>query len=138
MDQISLCFHVYFDEGFWVGLFEETNQGLLQVCKVVFGAEPQTEEIFQMIQKEYTQLKWSPSVVVKAKERKQNPKRLQRMVKHQMEMSRIGTKSQQALQLLHEQMKETKKQKAKNNQLIAKEEKFAMQQHKRKEKHRGH
>ena len=85
MGQISLSFRVYFDEGVWVGLFEETNQGFLQVCKVILGTEPQTEELLQMIQKQYIHLKWSPSVVVKAKERKQNPKRLQRMVKHQMQ-----------------------------------------------------
>ena len=120
MGQISLSFRVYFDDGVWVGLFEETNQGFLQVCKVILGTEPQTEELLQMIQKQYIHLKWSPSVVVKAKERKQNPKRLQRMVK------------------LHEQMKETKKQKTKDNQLFIKQEKFAIQQRKRKEKHRGH
>ena len=135
MGQISLSFRVYFDDGVWVGLFEETNQGFLQVCKVILGTEPQTEELLQMIQKQYIHLKWSPSVVVKAKERKQNPKRLQRMVKYQMQTLGLGTKSQQALQLLHEQMKETKKQKTK---LFIKQEKFAIQQRKRKEKHRGH
>ena len=138
MGQISLSFRVYFDEGVWVGLFEETNQGFLQVCKVILGTEPQTEELLQMIQKQYIHLKWSPSVVVKAKERKQTPKRLQRMVKHQMQTLGLGTKSQQALQLLHEKMKETKKQKTKDNQLFIKQEKFAIQQRKRKEKHRGH
>ena len=70
MGQISLSFRVYFDDGVWVGLFEETNQGFLQVCKVILGTEPQTEELLQMIQKQYIHLKWSPSVVVKAKERK--------------------------------------------------------------------
>ena len=45
MGQISLSFRVYFDDGVWVGLFEETNQGFLQVCKVILGTEPQTEEL---------------------------------------------------------------------------------------------
>ena len=31
---------VYFDEPFWVGVFEELDGKRLSVCKVVFGAEP--------------------------------------------------------------------------------------------------
>ena len=38
-----------------------------------------------------------------------NPKRLQREAKHQLEQTGIGTRSQQALKLQHEQMKVERK-----------------------------
>ncbi len=31
---------VFFEEPFWVGVFERTENGKLSVCKVSFGAEP--------------------------------------------------------------------------------------------------
>ena len=36
---------VYFDEPFWVGVFERIDGGKLSVCKVTFGAEPEDSEI---------------------------------------------------------------------------------------------
>lgn len=30
---------VFFEEPFWVGVFERTENGKLSVCKVTFGAE---------------------------------------------------------------------------------------------------
>ena len=32
---------VFFQEPFWVGLYERWTEGLLQVCKITFGAKPQ-------------------------------------------------------------------------------------------------
>ena len=34
---------VYFEDPFWVGVFERVEDGKLSVCKVTFGAEPGTE-----------------------------------------------------------------------------------------------
>ena len=31
---------VFFEDPFWVGVFERQAQGALTVCKVTFGAEP--------------------------------------------------------------------------------------------------
>ena len=36
---------VYFDEPFWVGVFEELDGKRLSVCRVVFGSEPTDAEI---------------------------------------------------------------------------------------------
>ena len=36
---------VYFDEPFWVGVFERCDNGKLSVCKITFGAEPKEQEI---------------------------------------------------------------------------------------------
>ena len=40
MDSTQLRLAVYFDEPFWVGVFERMDGDTLSVCKVTFGAEP--------------------------------------------------------------------------------------------------
>ena len=53
---------VYFEEPFWVGVFERIEDGKLSVAKVIFGAEPKDYEVQQYIQKYYASLKFSPAV----------------------------------------------------------------------------
>lgn len=38
MEELKLT--VYFEDPFWVGVFERTQNGTLSVCKITFGAEP--------------------------------------------------------------------------------------------------
>ena len=40
---------VYFEEPFWVGVFERVDNNKLSVCKVTFGAEPKDYEIWEFI-----------------------------------------------------------------------------------------
>ena len=42
---------IYFDEPFWVGVFEELDGDKLSVCRTVFGAEPTDAEIYAFILK---------------------------------------------------------------------------------------
>ena len=42
---------VYFEEPFWVGIFECIEDGKLSVAKVTFGAEPKDYEVQEYIQK---------------------------------------------------------------------------------------
>jgi len=74
----SNCFKltVYFEEPFWVGVFERIQSGKLSVCKVTFGAEPKDYEVWEFVLKNYNQLKFSPSVDVVVKNEVTNPKRL--------------------------------------------------------------
>lgn len=39
MDKVSGKLTVFFEEPFWIGVFERVTDGKLSVCKVVFGAE---------------------------------------------------------------------------------------------------
>ena len=41
---------VYFEDPFWVGVFERVEEGKLSVCKVTFGAEPKDYFIFGLCQ----------------------------------------------------------------------------------------
>ena len=104
MDKASGKLTVYFEEPFWVGVFERIEDGKLSVAKVTFGAEPKDYEVQEYIQKYYFSLKFSPAVETVVKDIKRNPKRMQREVKKMLKTG-IGTKSQQALKLQQEQNK---------------------------------
>ena len=75
---------VFFEEPFWVGIFERVENGKLSVSKVTFGTEPKDYEIWEFVLKEYDRLQFSPSVEVTAKELTKNPKKLQREIHKQM------------------------------------------------------
>lgn len=128
---------VFFENPFWVGVFERTENGRLSVCKVTFGAEPKDFEVLEFIQKHYYSLQFSPPVEVTVKQESKNPKRIQREVKKQISQNGIGTKSQQALQLQREEHKLLKKTVSKEQRDREKQLQFELRQQKRKEKHRG-
>ena len=44
MDKSSAKLTVFFEEPFWVGVFERISDEKLSVCKVTFGAEPKDYE----------------------------------------------------------------------------------------------
>lgn len=137
MDENKGKLTVYFEDPFWVGVFEHVDRGKLSVCKVTFGAEPRDCEVLDFVLKNYDRLEFSPTVGVKVKKEAANPKRRQREAKKQAALCGIGTKSQQALQLQREQKKLTKKSVSKQQREAEKQRKFDLKQQKRKEKHRG-
>ena len=94
MDKVNGKLTVYFEEPFWVGVFERIENGRLTVAKVTFGADPKDYEIQKYIQRYYFSLKFSPAVDTVVKETKRNPKRIQREAKKQIQETGIGTKSQ--------------------------------------------
>ena len=137
MDKVSGRLTVFFEDPFWIGVFERMWEGKLSVCKVTFGAEPKDYQVAEFIRKNYYRLRFSPAVEAKMKDAGQNPKRVQREVRKQMQGSGIGTKSQQALKLQHEQGKAQRRTADREQREMEKERKFALKQQKKKEKHRG-
>ena len=128
---------VFFEEPFWVGVFERIENGKLSAAKVTFGAEPKDYEVSAFILKHYCDLQFSPAVATVVKESKQNPKRIQRDIKKSLAKTGIGTKSQQALKLQQEQNKQERKLKSRNQKLAESERLFELKQQQKKEKHRG-
>ena len=128
---------MFFEDPFWVGVFESISCGKLSVCKITFGAEPKDYEVYEYIQKNYFKLNFSPVVSTEVKHIARNPKRAQREAKKLINDSGIGTKSQQALQLQREQMKTERRQISKEQKAAEKRRLFELKQQKRKEKHRG-
>lgn len=137
MDKVSGTLKVFFEEPFWVGVFERVENGRLSVCKVTFGAEPKDREIQSFILKNYYQLRFSPAVAAVVKERRQNFKRIQKEVRRQLESTGMGTKSQQALKLQQEQMKLERKAVTREQREAEKQRQFELKQQKKKEKHKG-
>ena len=128
---------VYFDEPFWVGIFERCDNGRLSVCKVTFGAEPKEQEIYEFVHKHFTELRFSQEVDIIQRKTADNPKRRQRNARKQMEHSGVGTKSHMALQMQLEQNKLERKVKTREQKLADKQRMFEIKQQKKREKHKG-
>lgn len=127
---------VYFEDPFWVGVFERVEDGKLSVCKVTFGAEPKDYEVWEFVLQHYYELELSPAVETGIKRSADNPKRRQRNARKQLERTGIGTKSQQALQMQLEQNKQERKLKSREQKLAEEERLFALKQQKKKEMRR--
>jgi len=129
---------VFFEEPFWVGVFERMEEGKLSVCKVTFGAEPKDYEVWEFILRHYQDLQFSHAVKAELKQSADNPKRRQRSIKKQLQNVGIGTKSQQALAAQREELKVERKNNSKEYRDTEKQRLYELKQQKRKEKHRGH
>ena len=138
MGKVTVCLTVYFEDPFWVGVFEKTDDRRLSVSKITFGAEPKDYDVYSRVLKDYDGLRFSPAVAAVVSETKLNPKRMQREVRRQVLDSGIGTRSQQALKMQQEQNKQERKVRSREEKLAETERRFALKQQKKREKHRGH
>ena len=138
MDRVSGKLTIYFEDPFWVGVFERIENRKLSVAKVTFGAEPKDYEVLEFINRNYYHLQFSPAVETVVKDTKKNPKRAQRDAKKQTLETGIGTKSQQALKLQQEQNKQERKVRSREQRDAESQRLFELKQMKKKEKHRGH
>ena len=83
MDTVSKL-TVYFEDPFWVGVFERMENGKLSVCKVTFGAEPKDDEVWEFVLKYYDRLVFSAAIASEMKKTADNPKRRRREAKKQI------------------------------------------------------
>ena len=137
MNKAAVKLTVLFEEPFWVGIYERTANGKLEACKITFGAEPKDYEVWEYLLKNYSRLRFSPSVETVVKKESVNPKRLQRQIRKETVATGIGTKSQQALQMQREENKLVRKALSRKQREAEKQRQFELKQQKRKEKHRG-
>ena len=138
MDRVSDRLTVFFEDPFWVGVFERNENGKLSVAKVTFGTEPKDYEVLEFINRNYYHLQFSPAVEIVVKETKKNPKRAQRDAKKQTLETGVGTKSQQALKLQQEQNKQKRKVRSREQRDAENQRLFELRQLKKREKHKGH
>ena len=129
---------IFFEEPFWVGVFERVEDGKLSACKVTFGAEPKDIEVWEYVLSHYGKLEFSPAVETEERQAADNPKRRQRNARKQLENIGVGTKAQQALQKQREEMKTERREISREQRDAEKQRQFEIRQQKRKEKHRGH
>ena len=62
MGSVSCQLTVFFAEPFWVGVFERTEDGHLAVSRVTFGAEPRDGEVYEFVRKNFSALRFGPTV----------------------------------------------------------------------------
>lgn len=130
---------VFFEEPFWVGLYEREDDGQYEVSKVTFGAEPKDYEVYEYFLANFYTLRFSPSVEAAAEEeRRIRPKRRQREAQKAVQASGIGTKAQQALKLQQEQGRLEHKVRSREQREAEEARQIQLKQQKRREKHRGH
>lgn len=130
---------VYFEDPYWVGVFELEDESGYRVARVIFGSEPKDSELYAFVKEHYAEISYSlpldAQIIV---ERKKSFKRMQRDVRKEVMEEGVGTRSQQAMKL---QMAQNKKERiTKSREQKDKEEllKFEIRQAKKKEKHKGH
>lgn len=138
MQKIESKLTVFFENPFWVGVYERVADGKLEVCKITFGAEPKDYEVYDFLLRNWRNLQFSPPIkAVTAQDIKINPKRMQRSIRKQLEAKGIGTKSQQALKLQQEENKTVRREKYRRQKEDEKQRQFELRQKKKREKHRG-
>lgn len=136
---MNITLNVFYEDPFWVGVFEKTFGDSYEVARVVFGKEPKDGEVYEFILKHYNSIKFSsPIKGANTASKKINPKRLQRKINAQMQDHGIGTKAQNALKLEFENSKNQRKEVAKIRREEAEELKFQLKQQKKRNKKKGH
>ena len=133
MDTNAISLTVFFQEPFWIGVFERVENGRLSVCKVTFGAEPKDYEVHEYLLKHYCNLRFSSAVEAEERKKADNPKRRQREASKQIQNTGVSTKSQMALQMQREAMKAERKQISKAQREAEEQRRFELKQQKRKD-----
>ncbi|MED4030258.1 YjdF family protein [Priestia megaterium] len=131
---------LYFDGQFWVGIVEDNQDGVLRVCKHIFGKEPKDEEVLYFVNHIMMRLLERVTTGVKVNQKKEqhiNPKRLARAVGKEMKQKGASTKAQEALKLELEDRKVKRKVLSREQREEEKEKKRQLKVEKRKKKHRG-
>ncbi|EOR27732.1 hypothetical protein A500_02916 [Clostridium sartagoforme AAU1] len=130
---------VFFEDPFWVGIFEKSEENYLCFCRIVFGPEPKDYEVYDFLLKEYNKCKFSPPLSDdKIEQRRINPKRLQKKIKKEVQEIQIGSKAQIAMKKQLEERKLERRKISKEKKEQEKDRQFLIRQQKKKEKHKGH
>lgn len=139
MDAIKAKMTIFFQDPFWVAVYERECDRKYEVCKIIFGAEPKDYEVYEYVLKNFYRLKFSPMIESDGKQEKHvNPKRMRREINRQLRKTGAGTKAQQALKLEQEQGKMERKKYSREMREAELKQHFELRQKKRKDKHRGH
>ena len=93
MQKSRASFTVFFEDPFWVGVYEREEPGGLTACRVVFGAEPKDGEIYEWMLQNWAQLHFGPPLADVRRPRAENPKRARRMARRSLAVQGVGTKA---------------------------------------------
>lgn len=134
-------FTVYFEDPFWVGLYQRVENGALRVCKVTFGAQPRDQEVYQFLLENWHKLVFGPPVEAGARPLAascKKPKRRQRAIARQQSAPGAGTRAQQAISAGRESAKRQRQAAGRRQKQAEAERRYRQHLEKKKEKHKGH
>ncbi len=135
---VSTTLTVYHDGQFWVGTFESVEDGKLSACRIVFGAEPSTEEVQELVCDAWNHLRFTECVAeAKLPNVAGNPKRRQREAARELGHRGPSTKAQQVLAEEREARAQEHKAEIRKRRDQTKKRRFEQRQEKRKRKRRG-
>jgi len=132
-------FTVFFEDPFWVGVYERQDEDGYSLARVIFGSEPTDAELFQFILEHYDEFRFSRTMKLSAKQVvEKNYKRAQREARKVMQEQGIGTKAQQAMKMAMTELKQERREISREELKQENARRYQEQQEKKKEKHRGH
>lgn len=133
-------FTVYFDDPYWVGVFELTVDDTYSTARVVFGAEPTDAQILEYLFKNYpnnVHFSRHQEALEPRPGTRLNPKRRQREAARLLSQKGSSTKAKEALQQAYESRKLENKQESKRLNEEAERLKYLQKAEKKKQKKRG-
>ena len=134
----SCVITVYFEDPFWVGLYERWEGEGYSACKVTFGAEPRDCQVYELLLSRWRELQFSPALPQKRMERDRlNPRRARREAGRSLSVPPTGTKAQEAIKLLRAEGKEGRRERGREERQAEEERRFLLRREKKKQKHKG-
>ncbi len=133
-------FTVYFESPFWVGLLEEERDGVLYAARIVFGAEPTNQALFEFVLHHLNELRLHMAIGVKVESpsrQHKNPKRMQRDLRREMERVGRPSKAHEAIRQQIEQHKRAHSQQSKAEREEERERQRKIKTQKAKDRRRG-
>lgn len=135
---IRMTLWVFFEEPFWVGVFERIDENRLTAARVVFGAEPSDREVYGWVLAHADELRFSPAVESAGPQRlASNPKRRQREAARTM-TRQPGTRAQQAISIARELGKTRRAAQSREQRDALDQRKRQLRAEKKKARHKGH
>ena len=130
---------VFFEDSFWVGVYERQDGPRYEVSKITFGAEPKDYDVYRYLLDHWKELRFSPALPAQMlRETRQNPKRLQREAGKAAQTAGVSTKAQQALARQREAEGLERRARRTAQKRAEQAEQFRIRQRKKREKRRGH
>ncbi|MCE1254551.1 MAG: YjdF family protein [Anaerolineae bacterium] len=131
------CF-VYFEDPFWVAVFERYDESGYRVCRHIFGSEPNDAELHQFALLYFYRLRFSVPTNQKPEQVEYNFKRRQREARRLMENSSHLKKAWEAIKDEHARYKADRQQINHEKKEAGEQQVYQARRLQKKEKHRGH
>lgn len=130
---------IFFEDPFWVGVFERADADGYSTARFVFGAEPGQAELLAFAKQHYHALVFSqPSRRQIPMEKAERYKHRQHRIHRETAQVGVGTKARQAIKIeMERQLAETQAG-VKEKRSVSEVEKHKLKMEQKQQKRRGH